>query len=77
MASNGVFFNAQIPMALRKITIRKMRNLFRALASMILSIINFVRIVYGFWLVARSQRCLYRYANGHKLRAAPASWQQR
>ena len=39
MASKGVFLKAQIPQALRKITMRKTKNLFFALASIIFSII--------------------------------------
>src|SRR3990167_6290250 len=40
IASRGVFFSAQTPPALRKRTMRKTRNLFFALPSIIFSIIS-------------------------------------
>jgi hypothetical protein len=55
IASSGVFFSAQIPPALKKITVRKTRNLFLALPSIIFSIINWPALLYAIWL-ARGAR---------------------
>jgi hypothetical protein len=69
-----VFFRAHNPQALRKMTMRKTRNLFLALPSMIFSIINLARFavcriaygslagsLYGVWLHATP------FAISHKL----------